>query len=216
MNPVFSSMADLRRAGGWVIDTSVAVCLQTAGWTEDFLGMCQCPSNRRQIAIAPRAFLDGENELDSEFSEQLDAASLELWRLADHSVPGGISSVLGNSELVEVQKIIRASRQGGGRAISRADAQGVYIAEQRNFALLTGDSRQAQVAQARNVTVIHKATVLEMMTYDAGLSIPSLCDGLGRLIANSSRNDPCALSADRRDQLHAIYRRQCPGDHIAT
>jgi len=217
MNQIYGAIADLRNASGWVIDTNTAVCLQVAGWTASFIALLAGSGNNRQLRIAPTAFLYQEDEAAGEFAAELDADNLALWTAAADDDPDIVSPPMGAEAQKEINDIVRLSRRGGRRhRLDWADAEGIHLAQRLNFALLTGDTLQAQVAQARNVTAIHKATVLEMMTYDAGLSIPSLCDGLGRLIANSSRDDPCALPDDGRDRLRAIYRRQCPGAGIDT
>ena len=218
MNQIYGAIADLRNASGWVIDTNTAVCLQVAGWTASFIALLAGSGNNRQLRIAPTAFLYQEDEdAAGEFAAELDAGNLALWTAAADDDPDIVSPPMGAEAQKEINDIVRLSRRGGRRRrLDWADAEGIHLAERLNFALLTGDTLQARVAQARNVAVIHKATVLEMMTYDAGLSIPALCDGLGKLIANSSRDDPCALSDDGRNRLRAIYRRQCPGEHIAT
>ena len=87
---------------------------------------------------------------------------------------------------IEIGNIVRQSGQFGRRRLDWADAEGIYLAEQHNFALLTGDYMMAQVARARNVTVIHKATVLEMTAQDAELPLTRLCGGLTRLIDDGS------------------------------
>ena len=111
----------------------------------------------------------------------------------------------------DIGDIVRQSRQfGRRRRLDWTDAEGIYLAEQHSFALLTGDNLQAQVARDRNVTVIHKATVLEMTAQDAELPLIRLCVGLSRLIDDGSQpGNPCGLTDAERAGLREIRRQRC-------
>ena len=209
MSRVFGSMADLNNANGWIVDTSVAVCLQVASWTAEFLAWQVAQPYAPQIRIAPTAYSNGEDP--DEFSEQLDADHQEIWRSAADGSPGITSEPFTGDDRQAVQNIIRASRSSG-RSISRADAEGIHLAKQSNFALLTGDNRQAEIAINNGVTVVHRATVLEYMADTSIMPLTRLCAGLLQTIANSFPGCPCALPDARRARLEEIYRQKCPAN----
>ena len=212
MTPIYGGIADLRNARGWVIDTNTAVCLQVAGWTAGFIALHSEGRNNRLLRIAPSAFLyEDSGRVVGEFAAELDSDNLAIWTYAANNDPAIISPASGADAAVEIGDIVRQSRRfGRRRRLDWADAEGIYLAEQHNFALLTGDNLQAQVARERNVTVIHKATVLEMTAEDADLPLTRLCRGLSRLIDDSSRADsPCGLMDEERAGLQEIRRQRC-------
>ena len=76
----YTDIHDIQNAKGWIIDTSAAVCLQTAQWTEAFLELPATSPDHPEFRVAPSAF--GRGEARSEFSEQLDPHNLEFWESA--------------------------------------------------------------------------------------------------------------------------------------
>ena len=215
MRQIYGNISDLLNADRLVIDTSVAVCLDVAGWTDEFIRftttqISTLTGEPQQLRISPTAY----SESDYEFRMRLTTA-LDIW---DDLVTGNPDTVpvgFTGQELQDIRAIIRMSRHSG-RAISRADAEGVYLAGLHNSVLLTGDNQQAQVANSNGVTAIHKFTILENMARNAALPIPQLCAGLVRLIANSHSNHPCALSDHHRAILQAIHRQRCFVNHAAA
>ena len=212
MTPIYGGIADLRNARGWVIDTNTAVCLQVAGWTAAFIALQGVGCSNRPLRIAPTAFLYIEGaDVVGEFAAELDSDNLAIWMAAAVDYPGIALLASGADAAVEIGDIVRQSRRfGRRRRLDWADAEGIYLAEQHGFALLTGDNLQAQVARDRDVIVIHKATVLEMTAEDADLSLTRLCGGLTRLIDDSSQPDsPCGLTDEERAGLQEIRRQRC-------
>lgn len=196
---LYSPAGNFDDVTGWVVDTSLAVCLQVADWTAGFLDLTVASS--KQLRISPTAY-------SREFLPQLNPQNLQLWdEIADRDTAILPDDFIGD-EYPKVQAIIRESRRCG-RAISRADAEGIYLARLHNFVLLTGDYRQARIANSNGVNVVHKFTVLERMANDGILPTPRLCAGLMQLIDYSHTNGPCALSDDQRNRLQEIYRQQC-------
>lgn len=203
MSLEFGSIYDVENASGWVIDTSVAVCLQIAEWTEAFLALPHCP----ELRVAPSAYGDGEN--NDEFTKQLDPNNLAFWESAADLYPVLTSVPFAGDSRRKIQDIIKASRRGGGRSLSRADAEGIFLAQQHDFVLVTGDHRQIEIAVQNGVTVIHRGVMLEYLGNARISPVRILCSGLSRLISKSLPNCPCALPPSYRTRLEEIYQRQC-------
>ncbi len=210
MRQIYGNISDLLNADRLVIDTSVAVCLDVAGWTDEFIRstttqISTLTGEPQQLRISPTAY----SESDREFRAHVTTA-LDIW---DDLVTGNPDTVpvgFTGQELQDIQAIIKMSRHTGSKQkISRADAEGVYLAGLHNSVLLTGDNQQAQVANSIGVTAIHKFTILENIARNAALPILQLCAGLVRLIANSHSNHPCALSDHHRDALQEIHHHKC-------
>lgn len=206
MSLPYADIHDIQNANGWIIDTSAAVCLQTAQWTEALLelpvALPECPDFR----VAPSAF--GHGEARSEFSDHLDPHNLEFWESAADTYPTIVPAPFSGNSRQEVGDIVRASRRSG-RSVSRADAEGIFLAMQHSFVLITGDNRQAEIAIQNKVTVAHKGTMLEYLATICLLPIMTLCCGLSRLISKSLPGYPCALPDPYRTRLVEIRQQQC-------
>ena len=212
MSLTYGDMHDVHDANGWIIDTSVAVCLQTAQWTQAFLELPVASHDCPEIRVAPSAF--GSGGARSELSEQLDPNNLELWETAADAYPAIVSGPFSGTDRQEVQNIIKASRRGG-RSISRVDAEGVFLAKQHDFVLVTGDNRQAEIAAHNGVTVAHKGVMLEYLATICISPMMTLCSGLFQLISNSLPGDPCAMPDSYRNRLVEIHQQQCPNSESA-
>lgn len=207
MSSPYADIYDIQNANGWIIDTSAAVCLQTAQWTKTLLELLVTSPDLPEFRVAPTAF--GRGEARSEFSEQLDPHNLEFWESSADTYPAIIPAPFSDNSRQEVRDIVRASRRSG-RSISRADAEGIFLAKRHCFVLITGDNRQAEIAIQNNVTVAHKGTMLEYLATTCLLPIMTLCSGLCRLISKSLPGYPCALPGSYRARLVGIYQQQCP------
>ena len=157
----------------------------------------------RRLLLSPTAYQN-----PNEFPGKV-AGDYDLWAALVASDPGVLPGDFGTTESEAIQGIIRQSRRHGGRKISRADAEEVYLAGWHGFVLLTGDNRQAEIAAANSVTAVHKFTALEYLANAAALPNARLCDGLALLIANSNRDQPCALPPDYQNRLQQIRRQRC-------
>ena len=207
MSLPYVDIHDMQKVNGWIIDTSAAVCLQTAQWTETLLNLPVTPHDRPELRVAPSAF--GRGETRRALSDQLDPNNLALWESAADTYPAIIPAPLSGNSRQEVRDIVRASRHGG-RSISRADAEGIFLAKQHCFVLVTGDNRQAEIAAQNGVTVAHKGTMLEYLATKCLLPIMTLCSGLGLLISKSFSGYPCALPDSYRTRLVEIHQQKCP------
>ena len=131
--------------------------------------------------------------------------------------------------LANPEDIVRASRHGG-RSISRADAEGVFLAKQHGFVLVTGDNRQAEIAARKGVTgrpqrnyaripcyhqiIAHNDFVLRVMPADLTKS-PRLSVRFARFIPSPARgNPPAAMLVGCRTIRLSLPPHQNPGgDH---
>ena len=208
----YADVYDIQNANGWVIDTSAAVCLQTAQWTESFLELPVTSPDHPEFRVAPSAF--GSGETRSEFSKHLDPYNLEFWETAADIRPTIIPAPFSGNSRQEVQDIIKASRRDR-RSISRADAEGIVLAKQHRFVLITGDNRQTEIAIHNKVMVAHKGTMLEYLATICLLPIMTLCSGLCRLISKSLPDCPCALPDSYRTRLIEIRQQQCRGAELS-
>ena len=104
----YDDMHDIQNDNGWIIDTSVAVCLQIAGWTEAFLASPATLPNRPELRVAPSAYGHGEER--NEFAEQLDLNNLQFWETMADAHPHITSAPFSGDARQAVQHIIRASR----------------------------------------------------------------------------------------------------------
>lgn len=206
MSLPYAGIHDIQNANGWIIDTSAAVCLQIAEWTEGFLASPVTLPDRPKLRIAPSAY--GHSEERNEFAEQLDPNNLQFWETMADAHPHITSAPFSGDSRQAVQDIIRASRRDG-RSISRADAEGIFLAKQHGFVLVTGDNRQAEIAVHNAVTVVHKGIMLEYLAGICILPITQICHGLCRLISKSIPNSPCSLPDSYRVRLQEIYQQKC-------
>ena len=209
MSPHYGSDNDFANASGFVVDTSLAVCLEVAGWTDDFIrsitGRPEAVGDKpRRLLLSPTAYQNSA----SEFPRKL-TTDYALWADLIASDPSVLPGAFGTTEGVAIQGIIRQSHRNNGRKISRADAEEVYLARLHGFVLLTGDNRQAEIAVANGVIAVHKFTALEYLTNAAALPDARRCAGLASLIANSNRDQPCALPPNYQNRLREIRRQRC-------
>ena len=208
MHQYYGRYNDFANASGFVVDTSLVVCLEIAGWTDDFIrsitGRPEAVGDKpRRLLLSPTAYQNSA----SEFPRKL-TTDYALWADLIASDPSVLPGAFGTTEGVAIQGIIRQSRQSG-RAISRADAEEVYLAGWHGFVLLTGDNRQAEIAVSNGVIAVHKFTALEYLANAAALPDARRCAGLASLIANSNRGQPCALPPNYQNRLREIRRQKC-------
>lgn len=210
MHQHYGGYNDFAKATGFVVDTTLAVCLEVADWTDDFIrsitGRSDAVGDKpRRLLLSPTAYQNSPNEFPGKLT-----TDYALWADLIASDPGVLPGDFGTTERDAIRGIIRQSRRSG-RAISRADAEEVYLAGLHGFVLLTGDNRQAEIAVANGVTAVHKFTALEYMANVAELPNARRCAGLASLIANSNRGQPCGLPPSYQNRLREIRRQKCLG-----
>lgn len=210
MHQHYGSYNDFANATGFVVDTTLAVCLEVADWTDEFIrsitGRSEVAGDKpRRLLLSPTAYQNSASEFPGKLT-----ADYALWADLIASDPGVLPGDFGTTERDAIRGIIRQSRRSG-RTISRADAEEVYLAGLCGFVLLTGDNRQAEIAVANGVTAVHKFTALEYLANAAALPNARRCAGLDLLIAHSNSDQPCALPPSYQNRLREIRRLRCLG-----
>lgn len=211
MHQHYGSYNDFANATGFIVDTTLAVCLEVADWTDDFIrsitGRSDAVEDKpSRLLLSPTAYQNSPNEFPGKLT-----ADYDLWADLVARDPRVLPGDFGIAERAAIQGIIRRSRQSG-RAISRADAEEIYLAGLHGFVLLTGDNRQAEIAVANGVTAVHKFTALEYLANAAALPNARRCAGLDLLIAHSNSDQPCGLPPSYQNRLREIRRLRCLGE----